>query len=398
MNQLLHAVQKEFIRRFNTAPVFVRSPGRVNLIGEHTDYNEGFVLPAAIDKQIVIGIAPNGSSQARIYAQDKDESFTFDVNDNNPEKSALEWPNYIMGVVQQLREDDWDLDGFDCVFGGDIPIGAGLSSSAALEEGVIFGLDTIFDLGLPPLTRVKLGQRAENQFVGVQCGIMDQFANVFGRDARVFKLDCRTLDFEYYPFERDDLRIVLCDTQVRRSLATSEYNIRRSQCEQGVELVQQYDESIRSLRDVPLSLLRKHQEKFDPIVYRRCEYVIQENTRVEQACKFLEEEDYTAFGQQMYDSHAGLRDQYEVSSKELDYLVDIASDIDGVYGSRMMGAGFGGCTINLVHSEALDAFSETIREKYSDKFQTEPLIYVSRIRGGTSLVESELVESSTEMG
>lgn len=380
-------IRNQYQTRFTTTPQFVRSPGRVNLIGEHTDYNEGFVLPAAVDKSIIFGMAANGTPTGRLYSVDKEQAFEWDIGAAAYEQSDLGWPNYIMGCVDQLRKSGYEIAGFDCAFGGTIPIGAGMSSSAALEGGTFLGLSRIFDLDLKRLTMAQLGQKAENEFVGVQCGIMDQFANVFSQAGSVFKLDCRSLEYDYFPFSRDDIHIVLCDTQVRRELASSEYNVRRRQCEQGVAHLRRYEDTIQSLRDVPLGLLQEHRAELDPVVYQRCAYVIRENQRVEQACRDLEADDFQAFGEQMYQSHAGLRDQYEVSSKELDLLVDIARDINGVLGARMMGAGFGGCTINLVLADAVGSFREIIQTRYDGQMERDVRLYQSTITEGVSMLE-----------
>ncbi|HKJ68682.1 MAG TPA: galactokinase [bacterium] len=382
MNQLAADITDIFRTKFQRRPLLVQSPGRVNLIGEHTDYNEGFVLPAAVDKHIMFGFAPNDGTTARLYSVDMEQEFSWDLTATDYPKSALGWPDYIMGCVDQLRQAGYEVSGFDCVFGGTIPIGAGMSSSAALEGGTLFGLTQLFTLPMDKLTMVKLGQKAENEFVGVQCGIMDQFANIYSRADTVFKLDCRSLEYEYYPFTRDDLKIVLCDTQVRRELAGSEYNVRRSQCEEGVALLQQYDPEIASLRDVNREMLQERKNEFDPVVYSRCEYVIEENNRVNQACQDLENDDFAAFGTRMYQSHEGLKDKYEVSSKELDLLVEITEQMEGVLGARMMGAGFGGCTINLVQTDAIEAFTTTISERYNEQMEQDALFYETTITEG----------------
>jgi galactokinase len=296
------------------------------------------------------------------------------------------WPNYVLGVVDQLKKAGYEVPGFDLAFGGNIPIGAGMSSSAALEGGTIFGLSEIFDWDISRLDMVKKSQKAENEFVGVNCGIMDQFANIFSEEGKVFQLDCRSLDYEYYPFVRDDLKIILCDTTVRRELATSEYNVRRSQCEEGIAILNNFFDNIYSLRDATLDMLYEHKSEFDPVVYKRCSYVIEENNRVQQACDYLEKEDFHSFGQAMYQSHAGLKDKYEVSSPELDILVDIAKDIDGVLGARMMGAGFGGCTINLVEAKHTDSFTSQITEAYEKESGVKIPVYQSTIATGVGLL------------
>jgi galactokinase len=379
-------IRNKFRQLFKKKPLLVRSPGRVNLIGEHTDYNEGFVLPAAVDKAIYFAVAPGDGETCVLHAHDLGESHQFDLR--NLGKSGKRWPNYLMGVVDELQKAGGKLGGFDCVFGGDSPIGSGMSSSAAIEAGLAFALNKVFGLGLAPLALVKLAQKAENEFVGVHCGIMDQFINIFGRPRSVLKLDCRSLDYKYYPFEREDLRVVLCDTLVKRELASSEYNVRRQQCESGVRLLARYEPSLKSLRDVSLELLKAHGPQFDPVVYKRCDYVIRENIRVEQACADLDKGDFYSFGQRMFGSHEGLRHHYEVSCRELDVLVDAASGVKGVLGARMMGAGFGGCTINLVEDWAVEALKEKAVQVYRAEFGKEPKVYISALRSGTETIES----------
>ncbi|MDX1637055.1 MAG: galactokinase [Balneolaceae bacterium] len=388
MNSLLEHITGEFSNRFATDFTLVTSPGRVNLIGEHTDYNDGFVLPAAIDKVIAVAISANNDNAINMEAVDKQETHEFNLDDPFS-KTGKGWPDYILGVVVELQQAGYEVGGFNCVFGGNIPIGAGLSSSAALEGGIITGLAEIYNLEIPKRERALLAQKAENEFVGVQCGIMDQFVNIHGKDGHALKLDCRSLEYELYPFKQDDVQIVLCDTQIRRELAGSEYNVRRRQCEEGVEILSRYDESIDSLRDVPLEMLNAHKDEMDPVIYKRCRYVIEENTRVEQACHHLEEGDIDAFGQRMYESHHGLSTMYEVSCRELDLLVDEARDIDGVVGARMMGGGFGGCTINLVRKRALESFSKQISERYQNEMETQISIYSTSIGDGARAMSHE---------
>jgi galactokinase len=379
-------VTRLFAERFGlrTGLMIVRSPGRVNLIGEHTDYNEGFVLPAAVNRAIIFAIAPRNDN--RIILASGDLNQDYEATTGPMRQSGLGWPDYILGVVDQLQKSGHALRGFECAFGGDIPIGAGLSSSAALECGVAFALNELFGLALAPMELVKLAQRAENEFVGVRCGIMDQFTNMFGKKNRVVRLDCRSLEYTYVPFERHDIRIVLCDTKVRRQLASSEYNVRRRQCETGVSLLQRYDSGIRSLRDVAPALLETHRKELEPEVYRRCAYVLSENARVLAACDDLTKNDFTAVGNRMYASHEGLRDEYQVSCPELDLLVEIAARVPGVLGARMMGAGFGGCTINLVEEHAVDAFAATVGREYRERAGKDPAIHVCAIETGTEQV------------
>lgn len=391
MKHLVQQITDKFNEEFETAPVLIKSPGRVNLIGEHTDYNEGFVLPAAVDKYIVLGMQLNESEKVRFYALDKDEYFEADIS-GDLDKSSKGWPNYLLGVLDQLRGHDFQTQGFDCVFGGNVPIGAGMSSSAALESGVLYGLDQLLDLQIPPVEMARIAQKAENDFVGVQCGIMDQFVSLNGKKGHALKLDCRSLEYEYCPFQRDDVCIVLCDTGVRRELASSEYNVRRKQCEQGVATLQEYEPDIDSLRDVELDFLMLHEDKMDPTVFKRCKYVVEENKRVLQACQDLDNNDLHSFGQRMYQSHVGLRYEYEVSCEELDILVDIAWSLEGVLGCRMMGGGFGGCTINLVKEEHLDEFTDKIVAGYADQMDLEVEIYKTKVSAGTHLVNQAEVQ------
>ncbi len=384
-------IDRVFVKTFGPKEgrIIVQSPGRVNLIGEHTDYNEGFVLPAAIDRAIVFAVAPRADERCHFYAADLNDELICDLS--SIQKSSKGWPNYLLGVIDQVKKAGHAMRGCDVVFGGDIPIGAGLSSSAALECGFAFALDELFDLAIDPLELVKLSQRAENQFVGVQCGIMDQFVNIFGRNKKALKIDCRTLEFEYLPFERDDLEIVLCETEVRRTLASSEYNVRRQQCEAGVNFLRRHNPNVKSLRDVSLDLLRDHGREMDPIIYKRCDYVVRENARVLQACDDLRRDDFRSFGQRMYESHEGLRDDYEVSSPELDFLVDVASAARGVLGARMMGAGFGGCTINVVEEPRASEFVEVVRRRYHEHTGKTIKVYVTRIQSGTAKLIDERI-------
>lgn len=376
-----------FRDHFGTSPILVESPARVNLIGEHTDYNNGFVLPAAIDKMIVLALAPNNRNQIRLHAADMDQpEFETDITDQL-QKSGMGWPDYILGVVDQLQKRGYHVSGFDCLFGGDIPIGAGLSSSAALEGGILTGLSALFDLNLTKLQMAKLGQKAENQFVGVNCGIMDQFANLHGESGSVIRLDCRSLEYSLYPFEREDIAILLCDTHVRRELATSEYNVRREQCEEGVRILKTFDPTVKSLRDIKNDFLEYRKDTMSPEVYNRCRFVLDENQRVLNACKNLVEGDIEAFGRNMYGSHYGLRDLYEVSCRELDVLVDATENIDAVLGSRMMGGGFGGCTINLVYEQEMDVVTDLITRHYQAELNKPIEFYVAKIGKGASVLE-----------
>ncbi|WPP48153.1 galactokinase [Catalinimonas niigatensis] len=380
-------IQNKFLELYDKQPSLVRSPGRVNLIGEHTDYNEGFVLPAAINKEMIFAVAPNDHSRCRIYSYDMRENVDVDPTAFQPSKYT--WANYILGVIDQLQKQGLMVKGFDCVFGGDIPKGAGISSSAALECGLTTALNHIFEFGLDKQSIAKISQKAENEYVGVQCGIMDQFANMFGQRHQVIKLDCRSLEYELIPFKIDGYKIVLLDTNISHSLASSEYNVRRQQCEEGVKILKEQGLEVSSLRDVSLDMLTRFRTMMDAVVYRRCRYVIEENKRVEEACRLLEQDDLPAFGQKMYESHEGLSKAYEVSCEELDFLVDQTRDNDSVLGARMMGGGFGGCTINLVKEEALASMTMDIEQEYQQQFRRELKVYIGDIVNGTEVMSND---------
>ncbi len=375
--------------RFNalfpgTDPLIIRSPGRVNLIGEHTDYNQGFVLPAAIDKAIYLAIAPRESNEIHLFSVDMDQYHTANLGHFGP--SPLHWPNYLLGVVQQLQLAGYSPGGFNCVFAGDIPLGSGMSSSAALECATAFALNELFGLGLDKLTMVKLSQRAENEFVGLQCGIMDQFASMFGRHGQVIRLDCQSLEYAYFPFQLDGIRIVLFDTNVKHSLASTEYNTRRRQCETGVQLIRKHHPEVKSLRDVTIEMLDRYVAPFDELVDRRCRFIVGENARLLAATKDLQNGDLAAFGRKMFETHDGLSRDYEVSCKELDFLVGLVRDEPAVIGARMMGGGFGGCTINLVREAAIESLVERVAPVYQKEMGKEMKVYVARIEDGTSQI------------
>ena len=387
--KMVRDIYREFKNRFDEEPILISAPARVNLIGEHTDYNDGFVLPAAVDKVIVLAMAPNEINEIRIFSMDMDESCEVDLIEDL-KKHELNWANYILGVVDQFQKNSEKIGGFDCVFGGDSPIGAGLSSSAALEGGVSLGLSILFSIPVSKLEMAKLSQKAENEFVGMQCGIMDQFASLHGEKGHVLKLDCRSLEYEAIPFRRTDIAILLCDTGIHRELTSSEYNTRRQQCEDGIKILKQKGYEIENLRDVLPSMLEKHKDDLPGVVYERCRFVLDENDRVTAACEDLLKDDFDSFGQLMYQSHYGLRDLYEVSCEELDVLVEIAETAEGVYGSRMMGGGFGGCTINLVQKNKVENFAESVKKTYYQEIGEEIEIYQASISDGTKQISTDL--------
>lgn len=377
-------IRDQFATRFGGEPLLVKSPGRVNLIGEHTDYNEGFVLPAAIDKATTVAIARRNDNEIHIYSSDLQALYRGNLAEVVP--SPLQWPDFILGVVQQFQRKGGQLSGFNMVFGGDVPMGAGMSSSAALECAVAYALNETFELGLDKLTLVKLAQAAENQFVGVNCGIMDMFASMFGKENHVIRLDCRSLDYEYKPFRMEGFRIVLLDTNVKHSLGSSEYNVRRKQCETGVAMVQQHVDGVSSLRDVTMPMLDKYVLGEDMAIYHRCRYVVEEKDRLLTACEDLERGDMKAFGEKMFQTHHGLSKLYEVSCPELDFLVSQVRGNDAVLGARMMGGGFGGCTINLVKEEAVERLIADMSARYLDHTGKLMPAYVIQIGNGTSII------------
>ena len=349
------------------AEVIINSPGRVNLIGEHTDYNNGFVMPTAIDKTIQFHLKKNGTtSQCRINSLNYNTSYTYDLNKATTDDA--EWTHYIIGVTEEIKKLGKTLAGFDCMMYSNPPMGAGISSSAALECGLAKGLNELFDLGLTDFEIIKLSQMAEHNYVGTKCGIMDQFASVMSKENHVIQLDCESLDYKLLPFAIEPYKLLLLNTNVSHSLSTSEYNVRRAECEAGVSLLQKWYPEISSLRDVTLEQLQKHQDAFEPVVFKRCEYVLEENQRVEAAAKALKEENLEEFGKLMYGSHEGLQHKYEVSCKELDFLTDFSKNYDAVLGCRMMGGGFGGCTINLIHEDEILAYIEAAEKAYRKEF------------------------------
>jgi galactokinase len=379
------AVRRRYERLYGPDPVMIRAPGRVNLIGEHTDYNEGFVLPAAVDLEIVLAVGRNRTGRIRIFAEDLNESFEQDLAELRI--SECRWANYLLGVVAQFKDAGVAVDGIDCVFGGNIPVGAGLSSSAAIEVGFAVGINHLSDAGFDKIALALMAQSAENQYAGVRCGIMDQFACIMGRKNQAMKLDCRSLEAEYYSVDMADWKIVLINTLVEHALAASQYNERRRECERGVELLRTYEPSLKSLRDVPPDLLVDHGPEFDPAVLKRCRYVLAENQRLQEACEHLREGDIRAFGEKMHDSHAGLRDDYEVSCPELDILEKFARDDEAVAGARMMGGGFGGCTINIVERHAVDEFTARVEQEYEKQTGISPEFYVTDIHEGSSIYD-----------
>ncbi len=380
---MIQKIRSLFLEKFAVQPVIFKSPGRINILGEHTDYNEGFVLPAAIDKNIYVAISKRTDNQVHLFAGDFNESFTTDTGDIKP--APIQWPNYILGVIDQLQKNGHDIKGFNLAIDGDIPIGAGLSSSAAVECAVIYALNEIFELRLSRMQMVPLAQKAEHVFAGVNCGIMDQFASMFGKKNNAIKLDCRSLHYEYVPIKLDGYKIILFNTNVKHNLAASAYNERRQQCETGVSIIAQNRPTISSLRDVNMTMLKDYVEAVDPLVYKRCKYVVQENERLLGACEDLKKGNIKTLGEKMYQTHTGLRYDYEVSCKELDFLVDYVKAIPDVAGARMVGGGFGGCTINLVKVESVEKLIEDISIAYQEAMKLPLTAYLVSVENGTEV-------------
>lgn len=380
---MINRVKDTYKKLFKEEPLLISSPGRVNLIGEHTDYNDGYVLPAAIDKNVVLAIGASGTDECKIYSSTLNEIATFNLNDLYKKKG---WINYVLGVVAELKEAGHEIAGFNAVFDSEVPVGAGLSSSAAIEGAFGYGLAQLFDLQIDRAKLARIGQLAEHNYAGVKCGIMDQFANLHGKKNSLVRLDCRDLTYEYYPFNFPDYKIVLCNSMVHHSLASSEYNTRRKQCEAGVSKLQKHDGDIVNLRDVSPAFLEEHKADLAEEVYRRCRYVVSEIKRVEDACRLLQQKDLAGFGQKMYETHEGLSKDYEVSCSELDYLVVLARKRAEVVGARMMGGGFGGCTINIVHADEVHDFSQYVKENYKKTLKKEPEIYITDIEEGVHVI------------
>lgn len=364
-----------FGRVFEKAPeVETRAPGRVNLIGEHTDYNDGFVLPADIDRAIWICAAARNDRMVRVHSLDFGQTVTFDI-DRVVKDERTSWSNYIRGVIDQYNRRGDEIRGMDMLVSGNVPVGSGLSSSAALEVAAAETCRVISGLDIDPVSMALLCQAAEREFAGVQCGIMDQFVSTLGREKTALFLDCRDLSYQLVPLEMQ-ARIVICDSRKQRSLRTSEYNKRRAECEGAVRVLNEVFGDIKALRDVTPEQLEEHRDHMPELWYRRARHVVTENRRVVSAVRSLKAGDIHQFGRLMYESHASLRDDYEVSCPELDILVEIASAQHGTIGARMTGAGFGGCTVNLIASDEVPEFLATVAEKYQHRTKLKPLIYV----------------------
>ena len=369
-----------FTERFSSNPIFYASAGRINLIGEHTDYNGGFVFPGAIDKYIMTAININGTDKVRLYSVDMNQYTEFGLREED--KPAEQWACYVFGVCREVIKRGFEVKGFDAVFAGNVPLGAGLSSSAALESCFAYALNDLFtDNKISIFELALIGQSTEHNYCGVNCGIMDQFASVFGKKDCLMRLDCRSLEFKYFPFKPVGYKLVLVNSQVKHELVDSPYNKRRESCERVAKTL-----GVETLRDADMSMLEAAKAQISDEDYKRAMYVIGEKQRVLDVCEALEKGDYETVGQRMYETHHGLSKDYEVSCEELDFLNDVAKEC-GVTGSRIMGGGFGGCTINLVKEQLYDTFVQTAKTKFNEKYGIEPIIIDVVISDGAHKVE-----------
>lgn len=377
---LKEKISKAFAERFGGEGTFYASAGRINLIGEHTDYNGGFVFPGAIDKVIMAEIRPNDSDKVRVFSIDIDDYAEFGLNEADAPSQS--WARYIFGVCREILKRGGSVKGFDATFAGNVPLGAGLSSSAAFESCFAFALNDMFnDNSIDKFELARIGQSTEHNYCGVNCGIMDQFASVFGKKDHLMRLDCRSMEYEYFPFKPEGYTLVLLDSVVKHELADSPYNKRRASCERVAKRL-----GIETLRDATMEQLEAIKGDITAEDYFRAKFVIEEKQRVLDVCEALTRGDYETVGRCMYETHRGLSKDYEVSCEELDYLNDIAREC-GVTGSRIMGGGFGGCTINLVKNDLLEPFIEKARKDFSARYGHEPKVYEVIISDGARRVE-----------
>jgi galactokinase len=377
-------IEEKFKSLFGNDYMVYTSPGRVNLIGEHTDYNGGFVFPGAIDKGIYAVINPNGTDKVRAYSLDYSQQAEFGMNEEDAPQES--WARYIFGVCREMKKRGFEPKGFDTVFVGDVPLGAGMSSSAALESTFANALNEIFNLNIDRFELARIGQSTEHNYCGVKCGIMDQFASVFGKKGHLMRLNCATMEFEYFPFNPEGYKVVLLDTVVKHELASSAYNKRRESCENACAHIKARHPEVNYLSDATMAMLDEVKAEISEEDYMRAVYVIGEKQRVLDVCAALEKGDYETVGDRMFGTHYGMSKEYEVSCEELDFLNDIAKQC-GVTGSRVMGGGFGGCTINLVKEDLYDNFIATAKKEYLAKYNREPKVYDVVISDGARRIK-----------
>ncbi|HEX3822083.1 MAG TPA: galactokinase [Candidatus Sulfotelmatobacter sp.] len=378
------AIAQKFEQRFRHSPRTFRAPGRVNLIGEHTDYNEGFVMPAAVGFSTYVAIAPRTDRKLAIHSEQFPGDLEFDL-DHLPQERTGSWCDYVLGVAVVLQRQGLKLPGANLLVYGEVPIGAGLSSSAAIEVASAFALLDLGNMKLPLLEIAKMCRRAENDFVGARVGIMDQFVSCMGKAGHVLFLDCRSLDYKLVPIP-PGIELVVCNTKVKHDLATGEYNRRREECEEGIRRFSKWNSAIHALRDVSLEMLEEHAEDLPATIAKRCTHVIRENARTIEAAQALAAGNLARIGMLMRESHQSLRDLYEVSCRELDIMVDSAEGLPGFIGGRMTGGGFGGCTINLVREQDAGSFAEQIAERYHKATGIEPQIYPCTAEDGAQQI------------
>jgi len=379
--KLVNKVKNSFKDQFKTKPLIVFSPGRINLIGEHTDYNDGFAFPAAINKGIALAISKSALNVSKVYAINKEELYEFTTENIKPLLDGG-WRNYVLGVVAELQNLGKKLGNFNSVFAGNIPGGAGMSSSAALENSFVYGLNDLFELGLTKNEMILVSQKAEHNFAGVKCGIMDQYASMFGVKKSALLLDCRTIESKPYKIDFKEYKLMLINTNVKHDLSESAYNDRREVCEKISSLLQ-----ISALRDASKEDLDELIGKISDEEYQKALYIINENNRVKQFSEAINKDDIAALGNLLYQSHEGLSTKYKVSCEELDFLVDSAKECPNVLGARMMGGGFGGCTINLVKKHEFKVFKKDIARKFRNKFKKECSVYSVKLSKGTKIVK-----------
>lgn len=363
-----NALLERFSQLYNAEGILYTSPGRINLIGEHTDYNGGFVFPGAVDRAMVAAIRPNGTERVRAWANDLGEGCEFGLGEED--KPSQQWACYLFGVCREIQKRGYTIGGFDTVFCGDVPLGAGMSSSAALESTFVYALNDLWQLGIEPFEMARIGQATEHNYCGVMCGIMDQFASIFGKEGHLVRLDCQTMEYEYFPFDaaKYGYRLVLLNSCVKHELVGSPYNERRASCERVAALMGR-----KFLRGVTMEQLEEFRPQLSSDDYRRARYVVGEEARVLEVCRALEEGDLERVGQMMYQTHWGLSRDYEVSCPELDLLVEVAQEC-GASGSRIMGGGFGGCTISLIRESLYDNFIRVATERFEQRYGHAPKV------------------------